>query len=147
MCQCHYHHPPPGPAGHLCKTVQCQQVSSCHCQLMSTSIKLVGTVGCLFKVSKSHLLEWVFKENVSSAQVGNLWCTWCRSDRISALHKLSEAEQLLGLFQCNLLFALYQASSFNSQCKLNSAVKVTADLSLPHKLPGTSLTLAEVPLF
>ena len=37
-------------------------------------------------------------------------CLWLRS-RISAHNKLSEAEQLLGLFQFNLLFALYQSSN------------------------------------
>ena len=41
---------------------------------------------------------------------------WLRSG-IRAQNKLSEAEQLLGLFQCNLLFALYQSSSLNSHSK------------------------------
>ena len=50
---------------------------------------------------------------------------WLRS-RIRAHNKLSETVQLLGLFQCNLLFALYQFSNSNWHCKLK-LMKVTAD--------------------
>ena len=55
-------------------------------------------------------------------------CLWLRS-RIRAHNKLSEAEQLLGLFQLNLLFALYQSSSSHSHCQLKST-KVSLDLCL-----------------
>ena len=53
---------------------------------------------------------------------------WLRS-RIRAHNKPSEAEQLLGLFQCNFLFALYQSSSSNWHCELKST-KVPVDLCL-----------------
>ena len=48
---------------------------------------------------------------------------------LSLAHKLSEAEQLLGQFQFNLLFALYPSSSSNLYCKVK-LTKVTADVGL-----------------
>ena len=48
-----------------------------------------------------------------------LGCLWLRS-RITAHNKLSEAGQLLGLFQYIYLFALYQRSSSNLHYKLKS---------------------------
>ena len=54
-------------------------------------------------------------------------CHWHRSrTRAHNRDKLSEAEQLLGLFHCNFLFALYQPSCSSSHCKLKST-KVPAD--------------------
>ena len=60
----------------------------------------------------------------------SLLTLWLRT-RIRAHNKLSEAKQLLGLFQFNMLFALYQSSSSNSHYKLKS-MKVTEDLCLDN---------------
>ena len=75
-------------------------------------------------LAKSHLFKWLFKKNgilaVSSSDLGL---------ELTTLNKLSKEEQLLGLFQFNLLFALYQSSSSNSYCKLK-LTKVPLDLCL-----------------
>ena len=64
---------------------------------------------------------------------------WFRS-WIRAHNKLSEAEQLLGLFHFTLLLALYQSSSSNLHCKLKST-KVTTDLGLDE---ASSLQLVPI---
>ena len=70
-------------------------------------------IGCLFKVSRSDLFKWIrlFIKN---------GCPWIRSS-IRAHKTLSEEEQLFGLFQYILLFALYQYSSLESDLQLCSS--------------------------
>ena len=128
-------HPPPG--GHRRKTVQCQLSVNKYqllVELASTRIKLLVSS----KSPSSFQLGGVrgtFQEKLRF-QVG---CFWLRSRiRLGAHNKLCEAEQLLVLFQFNLLFALklYQSSlaSSNLHChctKLKSMkVLAASDLCL-----------------
>ena len=118
MFQFWCHHRP--SAGLRLKAVHWQrQPSANKHQPVSKCIKLSVSSKCQkVTFSSNSSKEWLFG------------CLWRRS-KIRAHSKLSDTEHLLGLFQYNVPFALFQSSSSNWYYKLKS-MKVPADLLLDN---------------
>ena len=85
-------------------------------------------VGQEIAKSESFLSDLDKKTECAPFKSAGRCIKWLRS-RIRAYNKLSQVEQLLGLFQFNLLLAMYQSSSSNLHCKPKSP-EVTEDLCL-----------------
>ena len=115
MCQCqctiHWHH--------------LRLLGSCAKQLSVNLYLLVSTSIKLAVFSKCQKVAFSSDSSINMFCFG---CLWLRS-RIRAHNKLSEAKQLLGLFQYIVLLSLYQSSSSCLHYKLK-LTKAPLDLCL-----------------
>ena len=108
---------------------QCQLVST---SINATSIKLVVSSKCQKVTFSSDSSRKKGVLAVSGSDLG-----------LELTTRLSEAEQLLGLFQLNLLFALYQSSSSKSP-SLSEVTAQISDLLASIFLPFLTCTAALV---